>query len=47
LAVVRCDPSSSHVWLIVGGGERTSICGMAKDKKILVFFETFFRITKS
>jgi hypothetical protein len=31
LAVVHCDPSSSHVWLMVGGGGRTSICGMAKD----------------
>jgi hypothetical protein len=30
-AVVHCDPSSSHVWLMVGGGGRTSICGMAKD----------------
>jgi hypothetical protein len=31
LAVVHCDPSSSHVWLMVGGGGRTSICAMAKD----------------
>jgi len=31
LAVVHCDPSSSRVWLMVGGGGRTSICGMAKD----------------
>ncbi len=37
LAVVHCDPSSSQVWLTVGGGGRTSICGMAKDEKILVF----------
>jgi hypothetical protein len=46
LAVVHCDPSSSHVWLMVGGGGRTSICGMAKDWRSL-FFLTFFRITKS
>ncbi len=30
LAVVHCDPSSSHVWMMVGGGGRTSKCGMAK-----------------
>jgi hypothetical protein len=43
LAVVHCDPSSSHVWLMVGGGGRTSICGMAKDEKILVFLKLFLK----
>ena len=43
LAVVHCDPSSSHVWLMVGGGGRTSICGMAigQGLKDPCFFETF------
>ncbi len=38
---VHCDPSSSHVWLMVGGGGRTSICGMARIKRSLFFLKIF------